>query len=191
MKMLIVAVAAAVSFAGCTGKRTSPVSALPSEPSFPEVTTAQAEDAMSDAMLVSAVSLFLAFNAQEGAREVGNEDGSLRLSWDESADPTTGVGLYTITMTDYTMDAQEPYSDSYNGYVLNGTVVMGSTDGVSQRMTIDLSTSHEDPENYPVRAIDLLLESSQDESQPPTGHVSINGHEMDLEEVLTGARTDG
>lgn len=154
------------------------------EPKLPEVTVAEAEEAMSDAMLVSALSLFLAFGAEEGDTSVSNEDGSLTLAWGEDADFNTGVGLYTITLADYTVPADDPFGADYNGYILNGTVVMGSTDGVNSTLEMDLVTSHDDAENFPVQSIEMLLESMQnDAEQMPTGYIRINGHDSNLEDL--------
>ncbi|MCK4513766.1 MAG: hypothetical protein KAU31_00840, partial [Spirochaetaceae bacterium] len=154
---------------------------------LPEVTVAEAEQAMADAMLISALSLFLAFGAEEGDTSVSNEDGSLSLSWDDEADLMTGIGLYTITMKDYTVPSDDPFGAEYNGYVLNGTVVTGSTDGVSTTLKMDLAMSHEDSENYPVQTINMDLEGFQNDAERvPTGHVLINGHEMNFEDLAPG-----
>jgi hypothetical protein len=159
-------------------------SGQPSEPALPEVTSLQADQAMSDAMLVSAGSLFLAFSAEDGAYSATNEDGSLKLEWDNSADFTTGIGLYTITMTNYSIPADDPFSEEYNGYVLDGTAVMGSADGISTTIRMDLTTSHENPEQYPVQSIDMNLEGIQDSTQQmPTGHIKINGREISIEDL--------
>ena len=148
------------------------------------MTTAEAEQAMSDAMLVSALSLFLVFGAEEGSTSVANDEGSVGVAWDDNADFTTGVGLYTITMTDYTVPTDDPFGADYNGYVLNGTVVMGSTDGISTTLKIDLATSHPDAENFPVQTIELDLEGIQESlEQMPEGEIRINGHEMNFEDL--------
>ena len=181
---LTVIVIVALGLFGCGGSDGESGSVQAAEPKLPEVTLAEAEQAMSDAMLVSALSLFLAFGAEEGSTSVGNEDGSLTLSWGDDADLMSGIGLYTITMKEYTVPSDDPFGEDYNGYVLNGTVVMGSTDGISTTMKMDLMTSHEDGEVYPVQTIDMDLEGIQEaEEQLPTGHVLINGHEMKFEDL--------
>ncbi|MEE8440521.1 MAG: hypothetical protein V3S41_02275 [Spirochaetia bacterium] len=181
---LTVIVVMALGLFGCGGSDGESGSRRATEPKLPEVTVVQAEQAVSDAMLIAGLSLFLAFGAEEGATSVSNEEGSLTLSWDEDADFNTGAGLYTITLTDYAVPADDPFGADYNGYVLNGTVVMGSADGVSATLKLDLATSHEDSENYPVQTIDMEIEEIQNEAeQLPTGHVRINGHEMSLEDL--------
>jgi hypothetical protein len=171
---------------GCGGEASDGVSesGQPPEPVLPEVTAFQADQAMADAMLITAGSLFLAFSAEEGAFVAANEDGSLKLEWDDSADFTTGIGLYTTTMTNYAIPADDPFAQEYNGYILDGTAVMGSTDGISTTIKMDLTATHEDPENYPVETIDMNLVGIQDSSeQAPTGHIRINGHDISLEDL--------
>jgi hypothetical protein len=179
---------------GCGGSDgdDGPGSVQSAEPTLPEVTSEEAEQAMSDAMLISALSLFLAFSAEEGDSMVSNEEGSLSLAWDDSADFTTGIGLYTITMTNYAIPEDDPFGAEYNGYVLDGTVVMGSTDGISTTMKMDLSTSHENAESYPVQSIDLNLEGIQESADPmPTGHIKINGHPMSFEDLARALELGG
>ena len=181
-------VAAVLWLAGCSansGPENVPAEpAEPNEPPLPAVSIAQAEQAMSDAMLASALSLFLAFNAKQGDSSVTNDAGTLALTWDDSADFTTGVGVYTITMTGYTMPEDNPAAADYNGYVLSGTVVMGSADGVSTTMQMDLTTTHLDSENFPVRSIEVSLDGIRETGdQLPIGEIRINGHEMDFEDL--------
>ena len=186
--LILIVAGVSLTLAGC-GDRGATSSAAAqgtalAEPALPEVTTAQAEQAMSDAMLVSALSLFLAFSAEEGDSMVSNDEGSLSLSWDENADFTTGVGLYTITMTNYAIPAEDPFSTEYNGYLLSGTVVMGSTDGISTTMKMDLTTEHENSVGYPVQTISLNLTGIQAATdQLPTGRILINGHAMSFEDL--------
>jgi hypothetical protein len=182
--MVIVALALAglLLLAGCGNSDGGGRSA--NQRRLPEVTTLQAEQAMSDAMLVSALSLFLAFGAEESETSVSNQDGSLTLSWDESADFTSGIGTYTVTMAQYTVPEDDPFGTDYNGYVLDGEVVMGSTDGVNTTMTMDLETSHPDPENFPVQLIEMELKSIQaDPGAVPEGSIIINGHAVEFEDL--------
>ncbi len=182
--ILIVIMVMALSLFGCDGSDGDSGSGRSSQRNLPEVTVAEAEQAMSDAMLISALSLFLAFGAEEGDTSVSNEEGSLSLSWDDEADLMTGIGLYTITMKDYTVPSDDPFGAEYNGYVLNGTVIMGSTDGISTTLEMDLGMSHEDAENYPVQTISMDLKGFQDDAeQMPTGDIRINGHEMNFEDL--------
>lgn len=182
--ILIVIMVMALSLFGCGGSNGDSDSGRTSQRNLPEVTVAEAEQAMADAMLISALSLFLAFGAEEGDTSVSNEEGSLSLSWDDDADLMTGIGLYTITMEDYTVPSDDPFGTEYNGYVLSGTVIMGSADGVSTTLEMDLAMSHEDADNYPVQTINMELEGFQnDTEQVPTGQVLINGHEMKFEDL--------
>ena len=190
MRKVVVAaliVVMAIGLLGCGGSDGESGSRQVSQPKLPEVTVADAEQAMSDAMLVSALSLFLAFGAEEGDTSVGNEEGTLTLSWDEDADLMSGIGLYTITMKEYAVPADDPFGTEYNGYILDGTVVMGSTDGVSTTLKMDLATSHEDAENFPVQTISMDIEGFQNDAEAmPTGLIHINGHEMNFQD-LAGA----
>lgn len=174
----------AVLIAGCGG-RGGDGAASSAGRNLPQVTSTQAEQAMSDAMLVSALSLFLAFGAEEGDTSVSDDDGGLSLSWDEDADFTSGIGTYTITMKDYTVPPDDPFGVEYNGYTLNGTVVMGSTDGTNTTMTMNLATSHADAEAHPVKLIELELNGFQsDPDAMPTGFIRINGHDMEFEDLV-------
>jgi len=177
-----------LAFAGCGGRAEPENAAVesgePAEAELPTVSIAEAEQAMSDAMLVSALSLFLAFNAENGDTRVTNEAGNLTLAWDDAADFTTGVGVYTITMSDYVIPDDNPAAKEYNGYILSGTVVMGSTDGTSTTMRMDLTATHSDPENFPVRSIEVRLDGIREAGdQLPTGQIRINGHEMNFEDL--------
>jgi len=181
---LIVVVVSALGVFSCGGDDGESGTRQVAESELPEVTTAEAEQAMSDAMLVSALSLFLVFGAEDGNTNVANDEGSVSVSWDDKADFTTGVGLYTITMTDYTVPTDDPFGADYNGYVLNGTVVMGSPDGISTTLKIDLATIHPDAETFPVQTIELDLEGIQESTeQMPEGEIRINGHEMSFEDL--------
>jgi hypothetical protein len=160
-----------------------------SEPALPKVELSQAETAVSDVMLASAVSLLLAFSAEAGSTEITSTDGAVRLSWDERADFTTGIGVYTIELDEFTIPPDDPFGLNYNGYVLTGTVVMGSEDGVSTRMEIDLRAGHAEPDRFPVRTILLELKGYQDPPAPdPTGRILINGYDAPMEDLLGAFR---
>ena len=187
MRIVVTALVGVLSLAGCGDSENTESSGERGARRLPEVTTVQAEQAMSDAMLVSALSLFLAFSAEEGDTSVSSEDGALSLAWDESADFTSGVGTYTITMDEYAVPPDDPFGDQYNGYTLDGTVVMGSSDGATTRMTMNLDASHEDTEAFPVQLIEMELTGIQDDPEAmPTGYIRINGYDMEFEE-LAGA----
>lgn len=154
------------------------------EGQLPEVTPLQARAAMSDAMLASAISLFLAFEAAPGTTSMSNSDGSLMLEWDDTADFATGVGSYTIRMNAFTVSPEEVYSDEYNGYVLSGSVEMASTDGVTTRIIMDLDATHDDAETHPVQQISMELEGVEnDESVVPTGSIFVNGHDTPFRDL--------
>jgi len=159
----------------------------PETNSEPEVTVQQAERALGDVMLASAVSLLLAFTAEPGTYRNSTPDGAATLAWDETADFSKGTGVYTITFQDYTIPPDDPFGLNYNGHALTGTVVLASSDGVSTRMDMDLSLTHPEPEDNPVTSIDLELEGYQDSGQAyPSGRILINGAEMEFRD-LTGA----
>ena len=186
--VLSIVLFASVLIAAVSCDRENEAAASPEpEPVVPEVSLAQAERALGDVMLASSVSLLLAFSAEPGQMETGTEDGSVKLAWDESADFSTGIGVYTITFTDYDIPSDNPFGLNYNGYVLSGTVVMGSQDAVSTRMEIDVEVVHADSEINPVQSIVVSLEGYQDSpTANPTGQILINGREMEFRD-LTGA----
>lgn len=185
--MLIAVLLVAVVLAGCGGdSNKGGQSGSQSARNLPEVTTQQAEQAMSDAMLVSALSLFLAFSAEEGDTSVSSEDGALTLAWDEQADFTSGVGTYTITMKEYSVPEDDPFGAEYNGYTLDGTVEMGSSDGATTTMKMNLDTRHEDAEAYPVQLIEMELAGIQsDPDAMPEGYIRINGREMEFDDLAS------
>ena len=164
----------------------------PAEEQLPEVTIVQAEQALSDAMLISAQSLFLVFGAGDGATSVSNEDGSVRVAWDDSTDFNSGVGLYTVVLAGYAVAEDDPFGADYNGYILSGDVATGSSDGVSATMVMDLTMSHADAENFPVRTLELDMISADSESaQATTGTIRVNGHEMTIEDLAQAFQTGG
>jgi hypothetical protein len=168
------------------GAIAEPLANEPAEPSLPEADDSQSEAALRDAVLASSLALFLAFEAEPGAQSMTNQDGSLTLAWDESADFATGAGVYTMTMREFTADNEDLPGATYSGYVLTGTVVMGSDDGVTIRTRMDLELSHPRQGAFPVRSIELSLEQSADSVSQPDGYVRINGKEKSVSR-LAGA----
>lgn len=157
-----------------------------SEPEIEPITIAQAERALGDAMLASAVSLLMAFSAEPGALEISSPDGAVKLAWDERADLTTGVGEYTITFVSYTIPADDPFGLNYNGHVLTGTVVLGSTDGASTGITMDLTLSHAQPDEFPVKSVTVELEGYQESNiTGATGEIVINGQTMEFQDLTS------
>jgi hypothetical protein len=160
----------------------------PDPPPEPQISTAEAEAAVSDAMLASSFGLFLAFQAAPGSTSQASDDGSLSLLWDERADFSTGAGFYTIAMNNYSVNQAEVPEGIYNGYVLTGTVVMGSDDGVSTSLQMDLELSHEDPASYPVESIEIRLEGVEDSVSAPDGVILINGEEKAFPDLADSFR---
>lgn len=181
-KAVVVAATLCSLLAGCRARPAGIVGNEASgQPGMPDVTPLQAEEALSDAMLVSAVALLLAFGADESTRSVSSDDGKLSLAWSDDADFMTGLGTYTMTMDHFSIPADDSFAAAYAGYVLSGTVEMASRDGVEQRMTFDLVATHDDPENHPVRVIDVEVSGAAgDDRTMPKGHIRINDREMDF-----------
>lgn len=186
-QLALLVLVASLSMLGCTERGTNSqpsAGAATEQPPLPAVTPDQAEQALTDAMLVSAVSLLLALGVEEGESSASSEDQRLTLSWSDDADFATGIGTYTVTMSEYAVPAKDLFASEYHGYILSGTVTLGSDDGIHQQMTFDLQTSHPDSAAYPVQSIDVTISGgTADGGEAPTGRVLINGHEMDLRDL--------
>ncbi|MFW6293732.1 MAG: hypothetical protein ACOC7V_15615, partial [Spirochaetota bacterium] len=139
--------------------------AEPSRPNdWPTVTTRQAGEAVSDAMLITSQALYLAIATGTEAREVRSADDLLRLSWSEDADFLTGNGSYEISLDGYTIAADDRFAEHYHGYALTGTISLESEPGADTRVAFVLDSDHEDADRYPARRIELRLGPGESEA---------------------------
>ena len=122
----------------------------------PTLTPEQAEEALSDAMLVSAVSLLLALGAAPGETSAYSEDGRIGISWSDDADFSTGIGTYTITMVEYAVPAEDLVS-TWTPTLADGSTTWSSQSGLEVPMPTRplLRTVNEPPPtwNRPVGSV--------------------------------------
>ena len=168
-----------------TGADRSSADAPATDPveSYPGVTALQAGDAIADAMLAASSALYLALLSSSDGHGVSSADGALSLSWSDDADFATGIGSYAIELDEFTVAEHTDFGAQAAGYTLTGSIMLESTDGLRSSLLMDLAASHSDPEQYPVRTIEIELSGYSTESAAPHGYVRVNGTEMTFAEV--------
>ena len=143
------------------------------------LTSAQAGEIISDAMLVASQALYYAIATAPDGREVVSPDERLHLTWSEDASFLSGAGRYEITLDGYSVPSDYPFADHYVGYVLTGTILMRSTAGAHTDLAFDLQSSHPDPERHPATTIRVELSGfSSSDDATTVGSVLINGQEF-------------
>ena len=158
--------------------------AAPPAPTEAPVTTAQAGEVVSDAMLVASQALYLAIATGASDRQVATDNGRLSLAWSEDADFLSGAGVYEIELDRYAIADDDPFALAYHGYLLTGTITLRSETGARTRLAVDLETDHADPELYPARIVELDLSGFADAEESATvGYVRINGQEFTFAEL--------
>jgi hypothetical protein len=152
---------------------------------WPVVTSRQAGEAVSDAMLITSQALYLAIATNTGSREVTSDDGLLRLSWSEDADFLTGIGTYEIALDGYAIAADDPFSEHYHGYALTGTIRLASAPGADTRIDFALDADHADGERFPAKRIELRLghEDADTEDGARDTYVRVNAEEFPFEDL--------
>lgn len=184
------AIAAAAMLSGCGGQEAPAETDRPEIEPGPAISSEQASEAISDAMLVASRALYLAINEPSVTRTVATEDGRLRLEWSEDASFLSGAGTYLITLNDYTIDASDPFSRHSYGYVFTGTIRLYSETGTKTEIDFNLSTTHAEPQTHPARTIRLSLSGFASESadapdarSTTEGTIVVNGRSFTFEEL--------
>jgi hypothetical protein len=150
-----------------------------------KVTEEQAAAAIEDVFLASGVSLFLLFSVEDPEKkEVASEDGSLVLKWD-SLDMESGAGKFTIQFKEFVMEEDNMFASEFNGYMLDGKMEIDSTNPEEPRMKGRIEMSHEKPEEYPVKLVELDVKTAPGmaEGDIPEGSIKVNGHSVDVEQL--------
>ncbi len=150
---------------------------------WPTVTTKQAGEAVSDAMITTSQALYLAIATRTAEREVTSADGLLRLSWSEDADFLTGNGSYEISLDGYSIAADDPFAEHYHGYALTGTISLESAPGTETRISFALDSEHGDPDRFPAKRIELRLGNDNEGDDSSRSFVRVNGEEFPFEEL--------
>jgi hypothetical protein len=143
------------------------------------ITSAQAGEVISDAMLAASQALYYAITTAPDGRAVTSPDGRLHLSWSEDASFLSGAGTYMITLDEYSVPSDYPFADHYVGYVLTGTIVMRSAAGQHTELAFDLQSSHPNPRLHPASTVKVELSGfSSSEDAKTIGSVLVNGQEF-------------
>ena len=153
----------------------------PPPPVVGDLTAKDIEYALADSMMITFNSILFIMRESDDPEPNGSlERDGLTLEWAE-ADLQAEVGEFTIELQDYLLQSSL-FGNIYKKYVVTGTVYM-LMDGEEATLIMDLTLTHDRPDKYPIRSLEVNLSGLEENIDPGhvEGYIKANGYDVPLD----------